>query len=58
MVERKDRVLIVEDRTIAEATTALAGWAATCGRGDGGRSLAKSASYQPDTLNPDVELPG
>jgi len=59
-VERKDRVLIVEDEDNARKgyEQLLQRWVRRCGRGNGRRSASKIASYQPDTLIADVELPG
>jgi len=59
-VERKDRVLIVEDEDNArkgyEAFAALG--CDVVGVATAEEALAKFASYQPDTLIADVELPG
>src|SRR6201982_2713938 len=61
MVERKDRVLIVEDEDNARKgyEQLLQRWGCdVVGVGTAEEALAKFASYQPDTLIADVELPG
>ena len=61
MVERKDRVLIVEDEDNARKgyEQLLQRWGCdVVGVGTAEDALAKFASYQPDTLIADVELPG
>src|SRR5260370_1949185 len=61
MVERKDRVLIVEDEENARKgyEQLLQRWGCdVVGVGTAEEALAKFASYQPDTLIADVELPG
>src|SRR6202140_3659191 len=61
MVERKDRVLIVEDEDNARKgyEQLLQRWGCeVLGVGNAEEALAKFASYQPDTLIADVELPG
>jgi DNA-binding NtrC family response regulator len=60
-VERKDRVLIVEDEDNARKgyEQLLQRWGCdVVGVGTAEEALAKFASYQPDTLIADVELPG
>ena len=59
--ERKDRVLIVEDEENARKgyEQLLQKWGCdVLGVGSAEDALAKFASYQPDTLIADVELPG
>src|ERR1700757_5330886 len=59
--ERKDRVLIVEDEDNARKgyEQLLQRWGCdVVGVGTAEEALAKFASYQPDTLIADVELPG
>jgi DNA-binding NtrC family response regulator len=59
--ERKDRVLIVEDEDNARKgyEQLLQRWGCdVLGVGSAEEALAKFASYQPDTLIADVELPG
>src|SRR6267154_1500060 len=61
MVERKDRVLIVEDEDNARKgyEQLLQRWGCdVVGVGTAEEALAKFASYKPDTLIADVELPG
>src|SRR5260370_34393787 len=61
MVERKDRVLIVEDEDNARKgyEQLLQRWGCdVVGVATAEEALAKFASYQPDTLIADVELPG
>src|SRR5260370_31910298 len=61
MVERKDRVLIVEDEDNARKgyEQLLQRWGCDeVGVGTAEEALAKFASYKPDTLIADVELPG
>src|SRR6266513_1340871 len=61
MVERKDRVLIVEDEDNARKgyEQLLQRWGCdVVGVGTAEEALARFASYQPDTLIADVELPG
>src|SRR5437762_1222261 len=61
MVERKDRVLIVEDEDNARKGYGqlLQRWGCdVVGVGTAEEALARFASYQPDTLIADVELPG
>src|SRR5438128_5660425 len=61
MVERKDRVLIVEDEDNARKgyeQLLQRGGCDVVGVGPAEEALAKFASYQPDTLIADVELPG
>src|SRR5712691_2535484 len=61
MVERKDRVLIVEDEDKARKgyEQLLQRWGCdVVGVATAEEALAKFASYQPDTLIADVELPG
>src|ERR1700686_1563433 len=61
MAERKDRVLIVEDEDNARKgyEQLLQRWGCdVVGVGTAEEALAKFASYQPDTLIADVELPG
>src|SRR5260370_14504902 len=61
MVERKDSVLIVEDEDNARKgyEQRLQRWGCdVVGVGTAEEALAKFASYQPDTLIADVELPG
>src|SRR3979411_965679 len=61
MVERKDRVLIVEDEDNARKgyEQLLQRWGYdVLGVASAEEVLAKFASYQPDTLIADVELPG
>src|SRR5712691_1718149 len=61
MVERKDRVLIVEDEDNARKgyEQLLQRWGCdVVGVATAEDALAKFASYQPDTLIADVELPG
>src|SRR5207247_1048620 len=60
-LERKDRVLIVEDEDNARKgyEQLLQRWGCdVLGVGTAEEALAKFASYQPDTLIADVELPG
>src|SRR6266850_350712 len=60
-LERKDRVLIVEDEDNARKgyEQLLQRWGCdVVGVGTAEEALAKFASYQPDTLIADVELPG
>ncbi len=60
-LERKDRVLIVEDEDNARKgyEQLLQRWGFdVLGVGTAEEALAKFASYQPDTLIADVELPG
>jgi DNA-binding NtrC family response regulator len=60
-MERKDRVLIVEDEDNARKgyEQLLQRWGCdVLGVGTAEEALAKFASYQPDTLIADVELPG
>src|ERR1700726_3378633 len=60
-LERKDRVLIVEDEENARKgyEQLLQRWGCdVLGVGTAEEALAKFASYQPDTLIADVELPG
>src|SRR5439155_24480070 len=60
-VERKDRVLIVEDEDNARKgyEQLLRRWVCdVVGVGTAEEALAKFASYQPETLMADVELPG
>src|SRR2546430_16897007 len=60
-VERKDRVLIVEDEDNARKgyEQLLQRWGCdVVGVGTAEEALARFASYQPDTLIADVELPG
>src|SRR5258706_13241295 len=60
-VERKDRVLIVEDEDNARKgyEQLLQRWGCdVVGVATAEEALAKFASYQPDTLIADVELPG
>src|SRR5437899_11992835 len=60
-LERKDRILIVEDEDNArmgyEQLLKRGGYDVV-GAGSAEEVLAKFASYQPDTLIADVELPG
>ena len=61
IVERKDRVLIVEDEDNARKgyEQLLQRWGCdVVGVGTAEEALAKFASYKPDTLIADVELPG
>jgi len=61
MLERKDRVLIVEDEENARKgyEALLQRWGyEVLGVGTAEDALAKFGSYQPDTLIADVELPG
>src|SRR5258708_16242751 len=61
MVERKDRVLIVEDEDNARKgyEPVLQRWRCdVVGVGTAEEALAKFASYQPDRVIADVELPG
>jgi len=61
MVERKDRVLIVEDEDNARKgyEQLLQRWGCdVVGVGTAEEALAKFATYKPDTLIADVELPG
>src|SRR6201988_1843949 len=61
MVERKDRILIVEDEDNARKgyEQLLQRWGCdVVGVGSAEEALAKFASFQPDTLIADVELPG
>src|SRR2546430_11094895 len=61
MVERKDRVLIVEDEDNARKgyEQLLQRWGCdVVGVETAEEALAKFASYKPDTLIADVELPG
>ncbi|HSS99954.1 MAG TPA: response regulator [Terriglobales bacterium] len=61
MLERKDRVLIVEDEENARKgyEALLQRWGyEVLGVGTSEDALAKFGSYQPDTLIADVELPG
>src|SRR5438309_9725084 len=61
MVERKDRILIVEDEDNAREgyEQLLQRWGYdVLGVASAEEVLAKFASYQPDTLIADVELPG
>src|ERR1700741_4000614 len=61
MVERKDRVLIVEDEDNARKgyEQLLQRWGCdVVGVATAEEALAKFATYQPDTLIADVELPG
>src|SRR5437762_10109702 len=61
MVERKDRVLIVEDEDNARKgyEQLLQRWGCdVVGVGTAEEALARFASYQPDALIADVELPG
>ena len=60
-LERKDRVLIVEDEDNARHgyEQLLQRWGFdVLGVGTAEEALAKFGSYQPDTLIADVELPG
>src|ERR1700720_5027287 len=59
--ERKDRILIVEDEDNARKgyEQLLQKWGyEVLGVGSAEDALAKFASYQPDTVIADVELPG
>src|SRR5260370_33928780 len=61
MVERKDRVLIAEDEDNARKgyEQLLQRWGCdVVGAGPAEEALAKFASYKPDTLMTDVDLPG